>query len=183
MDLYENDCIFDKFDCCFSGSGAHVATGSYSNTFRVVSRADGADASLEASRDPQRKRLAPGGHASKVAPWDPPRWPRMPGLPVRQDVAARGAQGADGDDACKQVVLDVGGLTLPPRACLVPLRSNWVVWAMSWHARVHLALLATGHCSQGGSSAFQGSFHACVPVLQHAFTHAAVLLEAACQER
>ena len=66
MDLYENDCIFDKFDACFSGSGAHVATGSYSNCFRVVSRADGADATLEASRDPQRKRLTAG--PSKVRP-------------------------------------------------------------------------------------------------------------------
>ena len=58
VDLYENDCIFDKFDACFSGSGAHVATGSYSNCFRVVARADASDATLEASRDPQRKRLS-----------------------------------------------------------------------------------------------------------------------------
>ena|SRR5579875_1643905 len=57
VDLYENDCIFDKFDACFSASGSHVATGSYANCFRVVSRANGADATLEASRDPQRKRL------------------------------------------------------------------------------------------------------------------------------
>lgn len=62
-DLYENDSIFDKFDCCFSGDGTHVATGTYSNSFRVVSRGDtrsgmpGSDQVLEASRDPQRKRF------------------------------------------------------------------------------------------------------------------------------
>uniref|UniRef100_A0A2P2MMU1 Serine/threonine-protein phosphatase 2A 55 kDa regulatory subunit B n=1 Tax=Rhizophora mucronata TaxID=61149 RepID=A0A2P2MMU1_RHIMU len=28
-DLYENDSIFDKFDCCLSGDGLRVATGSY----------------------------------------------------------------------------------------------------------------------------------------------------------
>ena len=28
-DLYENDSIFDKFECCLSGDGMRVATGSY----------------------------------------------------------------------------------------------------------------------------------------------------------
>jgi serine/threonine-protein phosphatase 2A regulatory subunit B len=28
-DLYENDSIFDKFECCLSGDGERVATGSY----------------------------------------------------------------------------------------------------------------------------------------------------------
>ncbi|KAG5049874.1 hypothetical protein JHK85_010977 [Glycine max] len=28
-ELYNNDCIFDKFECCFSGDGLHFATGSY----------------------------------------------------------------------------------------------------------------------------------------------------------
>ncbi|KAI7727617.1 hypothetical protein M8C21_021188 [Ambrosia artemisiifolia] len=28
-DLYNNDAIFDKFDCCISGDGSHFATGSY----------------------------------------------------------------------------------------------------------------------------------------------------------
>ncbi|KAI8840427.1 protein phosphatase 2A regulatory subunit cdc55 [Chytriomyces hyalinus] len=34
-DLYESDCIFDKFECGFSGDGSHVMTGSYSNFFSV----------------------------------------------------------------------------------------------------------------------------------------------------
>lgn len=28
-DLYENDSIFDKFECCLSGDGQRVSTGSY----------------------------------------------------------------------------------------------------------------------------------------------------------
>jgi serine/threonine-protein phosphatase 2A regulatory subunit B len=28
-DLYENDSIFDKFECTLSGDGSRVATGSY----------------------------------------------------------------------------------------------------------------------------------------------------------
>jgi serine/threonine-protein phosphatase 2A regulatory subunit B len=70
VDLYENDCIFDKFDACFSASGAHMATGSYANCFRVVSKGDGANTALEASRDPQRKRI-PAAPAKVGCP--PPR--------------------------------------------------------------------------------------------------------------
>ncbi len=33
-DLYENDCIFDKFDCSMSGDGKNFCTGTYSNFFR-----------------------------------------------------------------------------------------------------------------------------------------------------
>jgi hypothetical protein len=32
-DLYENDSIFDKFECSLSGDGLHVATGSYRFVF------------------------------------------------------------------------------------------------------------------------------------------------------
>ncbi|MBA0722896.1 hypothetical protein Golax_003531 [Gossypium laxum] len=32
-DLYENDSIFDKFECCLSGDGLRVATGSYRYSF------------------------------------------------------------------------------------------------------------------------------------------------------
>lgn len=34
-DLYENDCIFDKFECTWSGDGSQVMTGSYHNYFRL----------------------------------------------------------------------------------------------------------------------------------------------------
>jgi hypothetical protein len=34
-DLYENDCIFDKFGCCMNGTATCFASGTYSNTFKV----------------------------------------------------------------------------------------------------------------------------------------------------
>lgn len=34
-DLYENDSIFDKFECCLSGDGMRVATGSYRSVFKI----------------------------------------------------------------------------------------------------------------------------------------------------
>nr|ACF81034.1 unknown [Zea mays] len=59
-DLYENDSIFDKFECCLSGDGLHVATGSYSNLFRVFGCSpESVEAStLEASRNPMRRQVA-----------------------------------------------------------------------------------------------------------------------------
>lgn len=34
-DLYENDCIFDKFECTLSGAGKSVLAGSYHNYFHI----------------------------------------------------------------------------------------------------------------------------------------------------
>ncbi|THG23544.1 hypothetical protein TEA_021318 [Camellia sinensis var. sinensis] len=58
-DLYENDSIFDKFECCLSGDGLRVATGSYSNLFRVFGRAAGSNeaTTLEASKNPMRRQV------------------------------------------------------------------------------------------------------------------------------
>ncbi|CAM0881600.1 unnamed protein product [Alopecurus aequalis] len=56
-DLYENDSIFDKFECCQSGDGLRVATGSYSNIFRVFNCGDGEVTTLEASRNPTRRQI------------------------------------------------------------------------------------------------------------------------------
>ncbi|XP_011009695.1 PREDICTED: serine/threonine protein phosphatase 2A 55 kDa regulatory subunit B beta isoform-like isoform X3 [Populus euphratica] len=58
-DLYENDSIFDKFECCLSGDGLRVATGSYSNLFRVFGCSEGSTeaTTLEASKNPMRKQL------------------------------------------------------------------------------------------------------------------------------
>ncbi|CAH9132232.1 unnamed protein product [Cuscuta epithymum] len=57
-DLYENDSIFDKFECCLSGDGLRVATGSYSNLFRVFGCAEGSveATTLEASKNPMRRQ-------------------------------------------------------------------------------------------------------------------------------
>ncbi|KAF6164711.1 hypothetical protein GIB67_040963 [Kingdonia uniflora] len=58
-DLYENDSIFDKFECCISGDGSRIASGSYSNLFRVFGTAVGSAESttLEASKNPMRKQV------------------------------------------------------------------------------------------------------------------------------
>ncbi|KAF6266396.1 WD40-repeat-containing domain protein [Scenedesmus sp. NREL 46B-D3] len=73
-DLYENDCIFDKFGCCMNGPGTCFASGTYSNRFKVFDCNSvmqqqppqeyalqwpiaPAGTALEASRDPMRRRL------------------------------------------------------------------------------------------------------------------------------
>lgn len=48
-DLYENDCIFDKFECVCSPDGNHLLTGSYHNYFHVYDRAAQSQTSIEAN--------------------------------------------------------------------------------------------------------------------------------------
>ncbi|XP_050225435.1 serine/threonine protein phosphatase 2A 55 kDa regulatory subunit B beta isoform-like [Mercurialis annua] len=58
-DLYNNDSIFDKFECCISGDGLHFATGSYSNLLRIFSYGVGNEegVTVEANKHPNRKPL------------------------------------------------------------------------------------------------------------------------------
>lgn len=49
--LYENDCIFDKFECCWNGNDTAIMTGSYNNFFRMFDRTTKREVTLEASRD------------------------------------------------------------------------------------------------------------------------------------
>ncbi|KAL3086916.1 hypothetical protein niasHT_021780 [Heterodera trifolii] len=49
--LYENDSIFDKFECCWSGDDRHVITGSYNNYFRTFKRNTSVESTYEASLD------------------------------------------------------------------------------------------------------------------------------------
>ncbi|KAF2304111.1 hypothetical protein GH714_027322 [Hevea brasiliensis] len=58
-DLYENDSIFDKFECCLSGDGLRMATGSYSNLFRVFGCSEGSTeaSTLEATKNPMRRQV------------------------------------------------------------------------------------------------------------------------------
>ncbi|XP_024976957.1 serine/threonine protein phosphatase 2A 55 kDa regulatory subunit B beta isoform-like isoform X2 [Cynara cardunculus var. scolymus] len=63
-ELYNNDAIFDKFDCCLSGDGTHFATGSYSNHMRIYGVGSEEGTTLEASRNSFRKR--PPQATSKV---------------------------------------------------------------------------------------------------------------------
>lgn len=54
-DLYESDCIFDKFECCFSYDGQNMLTGGYHNVFYVFDRNGKNDVCLEASKNVPNK--------------------------------------------------------------------------------------------------------------------------------
>ncbi|RXM27107.1 Serine/threonine-protein phosphatase 2A 55 kDa regulatory subunit B delta isoform [Acipenser ruthenus] len=54
--LYENDCIFDKFECCWNGTDSAIMTGSYNNFFRMFDRNTRRDITLEASRESSKPR-------------------------------------------------------------------------------------------------------------------------------
>ncbi|XP_064828865.1 serine/threonine-protein phosphatase 2A 55 kDa regulatory subunit B beta isoform-like isoform X2 [Oncorhynchus masou masou] len=54
--LYENDCIFDKFECVWNGSDSVIMTGSYNNFFRMFDRSTKKDVTLEASRENSKPR-------------------------------------------------------------------------------------------------------------------------------
>jgi hypothetical protein len=69
-DLYENDCIFDKFDCCVNGTGEFVASGSYNNKFRIFGCSNGVELSLDASRDPLRKRMQTPPKVGALTAWE-----------------------------------------------------------------------------------------------------------------
>merc|ERR1712117_774799 len=49
--LYENDCIFDKFGCCWNGNDTAIMTGSYNNFFRMFDRNLKKEVTYEASRE------------------------------------------------------------------------------------------------------------------------------------
>jgi serine/threonine-protein phosphatase 2A regulatory subunit B len=49
--LYENDCIFDKFECVWSGNDRELMTGTYNNFFRIFDRESKTDITLEATRE------------------------------------------------------------------------------------------------------------------------------------
>ncbi|XP_048637753.1 serine/threonine protein phosphatase 2A 55 kDa regulatory subunit B alpha isoform isoform X1 [Brassica napus] len=85
-DLYENDSIFDKFECCISGNGLRAATGSYSNLFRVFGVSSGSTetGTLEASRNPMRRHVPV-----------PSRPPRLGGMIGR--AGSESAAGVDGN--------------------------------------------------------------------------------------
>jgi serine/threonine-protein phosphatase 2A regulatory subunit B len=55
-DLYENDCIFDKFECAVSGDGTQFLTGSYQNMFTVYDNLGRQTACVEASKISPKKK-------------------------------------------------------------------------------------------------------------------------------
>eukprot|EP01025_Chloroclados_australasicus_P059495 TRINITY_DN7522_c0_g2_i1.p1 TRINITY_DN7522_c0_g2~~TRINITY_DN7522_c0_g2_i1.p1 ORF type:complete len:264 (-),score=16.89 TRINITY_DN7522_c0_g2_i1:326-1117(-) len=54
-ELFENDCIFDKFDLCLDPSGTKFATGTYGNSFKIKGL-DSSCLQLSATRNPMLKK-------------------------------------------------------------------------------------------------------------------------------
>jgi len=68
-DLYENDCVFDKFGVAVSGDGKCAASGTYSSLFRVVPGAgDGAAAPASATGGGEGARLPARSSSSSPSP-------------------------------------------------------------------------------------------------------------------
>lgn len=57
-DLYENDCIFDRFECEISGDSKSIMTGSYNNGFHIFDREGDGDNFLEAHKNLRRPSKA-----------------------------------------------------------------------------------------------------------------------------
>uniref|UniRef100_A0A1I8ANH2 Serine/threonine-protein phosphatase 2A 55 kDa regulatory subunit B n=1 Tax=Steinernema glaseri TaxID=37863 RepID=A0A1I8ANH2_9BILA len=58
--LYENDSIFDKFECAWSGDDKHILTGSYNNFFRTFTRGTEAESTYEASVECKQRSITQG---------------------------------------------------------------------------------------------------------------------------
>uniref|UniRef100_A0A3Q2QIW3 Serine/threonine-protein phosphatase 2A 55 kDa regulatory subunit B n=1 Tax=Fundulus heteroclitus TaxID=8078 RepID=A0A3Q2QIW3_FUNHE len=54
--LYENDCIFDKFECVWNSSDSVIMTGAYNSFFRMFDRETGRGVTLEAWRENSKPR-------------------------------------------------------------------------------------------------------------------------------
>jgi len=67
-DLYENDCIFDKFECVTSYDQNYVLTGSYNNNFMIFDNNTKTEVQLEASKSPGKTKKSPNKRKGKDDP-------------------------------------------------------------------------------------------------------------------
>eukprot|EP00948_MAST-09A_sp_MAST-9A-sp1_P002754 g2754.t1 len=67
-DLYENDCIFDKFQCTVDRTGQYLATGSYHSVFHVYEKNGETESMIECSKDVQPVNLHQGSSSSSYLP-------------------------------------------------------------------------------------------------------------------
>lgn len=58
-DLYENDCIFDRFECAASSDGSRYVTGSYNNHFVIHHVPSNSNITVEALKDPPKRKPRP----------------------------------------------------------------------------------------------------------------------------
>lgn len=68
-DLYESDCIFDKFEIALNGSGTEILTGSYHNAFSIYDKEGRTEVTMELSKVRPRP-AAPRSFGSRVAARD-----------------------------------------------------------------------------------------------------------------
>jgi serine/threonine-protein phosphatase 2A regulatory subunit B len=66
-DLYENDSIFDKFECAVSPDTKHFLTGTYHNTFHVFDSEGTGDTAIEVSTEQRTARSARKGAFAKLS--------------------------------------------------------------------------------------------------------------------
>jgi len=64
-DLYENDCIFDKFECVWNGDGKSCLTGSYHNYFRIYDVETTNDVVLQADKSAFKSKKLSGPGTGK----------------------------------------------------------------------------------------------------------------------
>lgn len=78
-DLYENDCIFDKFECSVSNDGNNFVTGSYNSLFHIYDRYGKSDTCIEATKATKGRRHSMPASALKGA------MPAVPGKTLDAD--------------------------------------------------------------------------------------------------
>ncbi|CAO1629874.1 unnamed protein product [Parajaminaea phylloscopi] len=64
-DLYENDCIFDKFEALWGPDGNKLLTGSYNNYFHIFDKDDESNVVLQADKSAFKTKKATGGKKGK----------------------------------------------------------------------------------------------------------------------
>jgi hypothetical protein len=119
-DLYESDCIFDKFECTFSGDGRNALTGSYNNNFMIYPTAVG---------NPAVAGVSAGGGQEILLQADKSAFKAKKSLAAaKKAAAARGASPARG-----------GRATPPPSALsrnaidVDSMDFNKKILHLSWH--------------------------------------------------
>lgn len=66
-DLYESDCIFDKFECAASGDAQALLTGSYNNCFKLYDLARNNETTIELSKlRPKAPMVRPLGGGTRL---------------------------------------------------------------------------------------------------------------------
>ena len=67
VDLYESDCIFDKFQVACSGDARSLMTGSYNNCFKLYDTADNTEVTIELSKARPKQPVVRGIEGSDAA--------------------------------------------------------------------------------------------------------------------